>query len=127
MIETKLICQNPAIVYHKVTELSDDKDVFEGVVHARSVLEDAKKNNETFNLLMDFTTAVGEAGYKISAHRIWAKEFKEHETVKNYVRHVAVVGKDSPKFRAEKSFMQAERHKWFIDYEEALDWLKTAD
>ena len=127
MIETKIFHQNPLIILHKILAFSDEQATIIGVRNAVKVVENALIDRKSFDLLIDLSETVDESNYKLSAHKIWAEGFKENAAIKDRIRKTAVVANDSPKFRTEKEYMEDRTHKWFTDFQMALDWLKSHD
>jgi hypothetical protein len=126
MIETKKIHDDPIIIQHKVFSFPNPQETINDVKVAIDVIEKAIINKNSYNLLLDFSEPEGESNYNLAAHKEWATSFKENIVVNKNVQKVAVFGKDSPKFNAEKEYMEDDKHRWFTDYDEAIGWLKTS-
>jgi hypothetical protein len=124
MITTNVLNEIPLIIHHKIDGFGNEKETTTGVRDAIRIIENALDGRESFNLLMDFTELGSESQYNMSAHRIWAQGFKDNNLIRQYVRNTAVVANDSPKYRAEKEFMEDETHRWFTSFEYAYSWLK---
>jgi hypothetical protein len=124
-METKLIRTDPIIVHHIVSSFSDEEDTAKGVKQAVELITDITKENTTINLLIDFSKADVHSSHKLSAQKIWDVGFKENKEIRRHLLKVATVAIDSPKYRAEKEFMESETHRFFINFQEALNWLKS--
>lgn len=124
MIETKKIFDEPIIILHKVYSFPNPQETINDVKVAVEVIKNAITNRDAFNLLLDFTAPEDRSKYDMAAHKEWAIGFKENSEINKYLKKVAVYGKDSPMFRAEKEFMENDKYKWFTDCDEAMDWLK---
>ncbi len=127
MIETKKIHDDPIIIQHKVYSLPNPEETISDVKVAIDVIKKSTINKKSFNLLLDFSEPEDESNYNMAAHKEWALGFKETIVINENVQKVAVFGKDSPKFNAEKAFMEDDKHKWFTVYDEALKWLKSGN
>jgi hypothetical protein len=126
MIETRILNDDPAIVYHQVTKFADEQDTRDGVKEAVAVIEKVTENDGSFSLILDFREAFhSNLEYSLAAHRIWAVGFREHEKVKSNADRIAVIGKDAPRFRAEKELMESDRVQYCTDLEAALGWLES--
>jgi hypothetical protein len=124
-METKLIRTDPIIVHHIVSSFSDEEETLKGVQQAVGLITDITKENKTINLLIDFSKADVHSSHKLSAQKIWDVGFKESKEIQRHLLKVATVAIDSPKYRAEKEFMESETHRFFMDFQEALNWLKS--
>jgi hypothetical protein len=124
-METKVLCNDPVIVHHIISRFSDDEDTVKGVKLAVELITDITKDHRKFNLPIDFSMADVHSPHKLSAQKIWDVGFKENKEIRRHLLMVATVAIDSPKFRAEKEFMESEMHRFFIDFQEALNWLKS--
>jgi hypothetical protein len=124
-METKVIYDDPVIVHHVIHGLSDDQETAKGVKQTVELITEIATDHKSINLLIDFSKADGNLSHTMSAHKIWAVGFKENEEIRRHVLKVATVAIDSEKYRAEKKFMESETHRFFTDFQEALDWLKS--
>lgn len=123
-LKTKIICWSPPTVYYPVPPFSDENTVRRSISEALEVIADLLKNVGCFNLLLDFrAVSTSDNDYSMAAHRAWVIGFRDHGTVKNHAHLVAVVGNDSPKFRAEKEFMDSERVRFLTGLHAAYSWL----
>jgi hypothetical protein len=125
-METKLISTNPIIVHHTVSSFADEEETLKGVKLAVELITEIAKDNHSFNLLIDFSKADVHSPHKLSAQKIWDVGFKENKEIHRHLLKVATVAIDSPKYRAEKEFMESETHRFFIDLNDALHWLKSS-
>jgi hypothetical protein len=125
-METKLICNDPVIIHHKVSSFSDEEATLRGVNQAVALITDIAKDNKPISLLIDFSKADVHSSHKLSAQKIWDVGFKENKEIRRHILKVATVAADSPKYRAEKEFMDSDTHKFFVDYNDALNWLKSS-
>lgn len=127
MIETKVMCKDPIIIHHKVYLFSDVQQIRKGINEAVEIIRTLQTTTNAINFLLDFSSLGDTTTYSIAAHREWANGFKNNSEIQKCVRSVAVIGKDSPAFRAEKEHMEDEFHKWFTDFDEALRWLQSGN
>jgi hypothetical protein len=127
MIETKKIHDDPLIIQHKIYSFSNPQETINDVKVAIDVIKKSIINKNSFNLLFDFSEPEDESNYNLAAHKEWAIDFKENIVINKNVQKVAVFGKDSPKFNAEKEHMEDDKHRWFTVYDEAIRWLKSSN
>jgi hypothetical protein len=59
----------------------------------------------------------------LQAHRAWSVGFARHPSLQGCIGRVAVIGSDTPQFRAEQELMATERVRFFQDERAAEDWL----
>ncbi len=122
--KTVLICQNPLTVYYPVPPFTNEDMVRRRVDEAKKVIGSLLEQADSFNLLLDFRGfPETPEGYNLNAHRTWSAEFKYSPMVQEHVEHAALLGNDSPQFRAERELMETERMKFFTDEDEAHRWL----
>jgi hypothetical protein len=126
MIETKKINDDPVIIQHKVYSFTNPQETINDIKVAIDVINKSVINENSFNLLLDFSEPKDESNYNLAAHKEWATGFKEKIVNNKNVQKVAVLGKNSPKFNAEKEYMEDDNHRWFTDYDEAIGWLKIS-
>lgn len=125
MIETKKINDDPIIIQHKVYSFSNPEEIINDIKVAVDVINKSIINKNTFNLLLDFSEPEDKSNYNLDAHKEWATSFKEKIVNNKNVQKVAVFGNGSLQFNAEKEYMEDDNHRWFTDYDEAIDWLKN--
>lgn len=121
MIETTLRGRNhPPVVVHRVVRFDDEAQTRKAIDEAIAIIRDVASTDRGCGLVIDMRDySVSD----ISLHRLWSTEFKENKEVLGAVHSVAIVGGDSPAFRAEKELLESEALKFFTDLEGALSWL----
>ena len=121
---TSIISRDPLTVYHAVPEFTDEAIVRKRVEDALAVIETCVKNDDRFNLLLDFRNFPHfKDRYSMAAHRVWSTGFKDSQNIRKNVDFTAVLGKESPQFKMEQQFMESYRFRFFTSPDEAAVWL----
>lgn len=59
----------------------------------------------------------------LQTHKAWSQGFARHPELQSLVRAVAIVGDDTPAFRAEQALLETARVQFFLNQESAAQWL----
>ncbi|MBN4081444.1 hypothetical protein JYT44_03675 [Caldithrix abyssi] len=121
MVESKIINENPTIVYLRVSgRISKDEAAF-GAEKAMSIISGIIRMNLKSDIIMDMR------GYIFDNlndhHRIWSVELKKQKILKENLERVAITGDDTPKLKAEKEMMKSDILKFFTEFNVAKQWL----
>lgn len=123
MIETKIVSENPTVVCHTLSGRLNEDDAESGAAEAMSIITDLVRKGSKFNLILDMRGYVFD---DLNAHRIWSTEFKQ-QISREHVARVAIVGKDTPQLKAEREMMESGTLKFFIELEQASQWVKSVE
>lgn len=123
MITTILIETNPVIIHHQISGEIDEVEAKAGASDAINVIKDIASTANGFMLLLDIR---GAAFADLKAHKEWSIGFKEKEVLKKLISKVALVSDNTSEVKNEKKLMESESLKYFILFEEAVNWLKNA-
>jgi hypothetical protein len=119
MIETSLSSTRLATVLHRVSGRVDPEQAEQGAAEAlRFVL--GLPQADLLDLVLDLR---GKEFQDLRAHRAWSEGCARNAALHGRIRRVAIVGDDTPEFRAERELMNAERIRFFVDHAEAERWL----
>ena len=121
MIETALSPTLAATVLHRVSGVVDMQQARHGAAEALRFVEQLHAEHRSLNLMLDLR---GNAFQDLQAHKAWSQGFARNPALQGYVRYVAVVGDDTPTFRAEQELMDSERVRFFVDVVAAERWLE---
>jgi len=126
MIETKIIHENPTIVYHRVLGRMSEDEAIAGIEKAKSTIENVVSKTLNFDMIVDMRGYILE---NLDAHRIWSTGLKEKTAFKldeDDIVRVAIIGDDTPTFKVERDMMESNILKFFTELEIANKWLKSA-
>jgi hypothetical protein len=104
-IETSLSPTVPAPVLHRVTGTIDQQQAEHGAAEALRFVERMSSEHGPLNLVLDLR---GKHFADLQAHRAWSQGFGRNPALQGRVRRVAIVGDDTPPFRAEQEMMANE-------------------
>ncbi len=123
MIQTTLSITSDATLVHRVTGQIDMPEAEQGAAVARQVVQQVGKEYQTIKLLLDLR---GMHFLTLSAHKRWKLGFPHHPVVAQYVQYVALIGNDTPHFRAEQAKLETDQCKFFLDRTAGEVWLAQA-
>ena len=123
MIETILSPTLAATVLHRVTGVIDQQQAERGADEALRFVQRASSEHGLLNLVLDLREKHFE---DLQAHRSWSQGFARNPALQGCVGYVAILGEDTPAFRAEQELMQTERVRFFVAMALAEQWLKHA-
>src|SRR5262245_55478849 len=122
MIETSLSPALVATVVHRVTGVIDRQQAERGAAEALRFVQHLLAEQDPINLLLDLR---GKQFQDLAAHKAWSQSFARNPMLHGHVRSIAILGDDSPAFRAEHELMDTERVRYFVDVSVAQAWLAT--
>ena len=120
MIETSLSLTLAATVLHRVTGPIDQQQAEQGAAEALRFVQQLSGEQGPINLVLDMR---GKDFQDLQAHRAWSEGFGRNPALQGHVRCVAIIGDDTPAFRAEQELMQTDRVRLFVDDAAAQEWL----
>jgi hypothetical protein len=120
MIETSLSPTLAATVVHRVTGVIDRQQAEQGAAEALRFVQQVLTEQAPLNLILDLR---GKHFQDLEAHKAWSQGFARNPALQGHVRAVAIVGDDTPAFRAEQQLMDTERVRFFVDEAVAQAWL----
>jgi SpoIIAA-like len=123
MIETSLSPTLAATVVHRVMGVIDRQQAEQGAAEALRFVQHLLTQQDPINLLLDLR---GKHFQDLEAHKAWSQGFARNPVLHGHVRAVAIVGDDTPAFRAEQELMDTERVRFFVDGAVAQAWLAHA-
>ena len=123
MIETSLSRTLAGTVLHRVTGAVDQQQAEQGAAVALCFVQRMSSEHGPVDLMLDLR---GMRFQDLRAHRAWSQGFARNPALQGHVQHVAIVGDDTPAFRAEQEMMDAERVRFFIDTTSAERWMEQA-
>jgi hypothetical protein len=123
MIETSLSPALAATVVHRVVGVIDRQEAEQGAAEALRFVQHLLAEHGPINLMLDLR---GMRFQNLEAHKAWSVGFARNPALQGHVRAVAIVGDDTPTFRAEQELMDTERVRFFVDDALALAWLARA-
>lgn len=121
MIETALSPRLAATVLHRVTATIDQRQAEQGAAEALRFVQRLSSELGLLNLILDLR---GKHFQDLQAHKAWSQGFARNPTLQGHVRCVAILGDDTPAFRAEQELMETEYVKFFVDAASAEQWLE---
>jgi hypothetical protein len=121
MIETSLSPTLAATVLHCVTGVIDRQQAAQGAAEALRLVQRLSGEHGPLNLVLDLR---GKHFENLQAHKAWSQGFARNPALQGHVYFVAILGDDTPAFRAEQELMQAERVGFFMDATLAEQWLE---
>jgi hypothetical protein len=120
MIETSLSPVLQATVLHRVSGTVDRQQAEQGAAEALRFVQQQSREHGLLNLVLDMR---GKQFQDLQAHRAWSQGFGRNPALQAHVRCVAIIGDDTPAFRAEQELMQTDRVGLFVDAAAAQEWL----
>ena len=120
MIETSRSPTLPATVLHRVTGTIDRQQAKQGAAEALRFVQHLSSEHGLINLVLDLR---GKDFEDLQAHKAWSQGFARNPALQDHVRCVAIIGDDTPPFRAEQELMETERVRFFVDVAVAQEWL----
>jgi hypothetical protein len=120
MIETLLSPSLVATVLHRVTGTIDQQQAEQGAAEALRFVQRLPSEHRPINLMLDLR---GKRFEDLQAHKAWSQGFARNPALQGHVRYVAIIGDDTPAFRAEQELMNTDRVRFFVDSESAERWL----
>jgi hypothetical protein len=123
MIETSLSPTLAATVLHRVTGVIDQQQAEQGAAEALRFVLQLSSEHGSINLVLDLR---GKHFQDLQAHKAWSQGFARNPALQGHVRYAAIIGDDTPPFRAEQELMDTERVRFFVDITIAQDWLAQA-
>jgi hypothetical protein len=123
MIETSLSPILAATVLHRVTGTVDQQQAEQGAAEALRFVQQLSSEQGPINLVLDMR---GKDFQNLQAHRAWSEGFSRNPALQGHVRCVAIIGDDTPAFRAEQELMATDRVRLFVDAALAEQWLAVS-
>ena len=120
MIETSLSPTLAATVLHRVTGTVDQQQAEQGAAEALRFVQQLSGEQGSINLVLDMR---GKDFQNLQAQRAWSEGFARNPALQGHVRCVAIIGDDTPAFRAEQELMATDRVRLFVDAALAEQWL----
>jgi hypothetical protein len=109
-----------ATVLHRVTGVVDQQQAQQGAAEALQFVQRLSSQHGPLNLVLDLR---GKHFQDLLAHKAWSQGFARNPALQGHVRYVAIIGDDTPAFRAEQELMETERVRLFVDARLAEQWL----
>lgn len=123
MIETSLSPTLAATVLHRVAGVIDQQQAEQGAAEALRFVQRLSSEHGPIKLVLDLR---GKHFENLQAHKAWSQGFARNPALQGHVRYVAIIGDDTPAFRAEQQLMDTEQVKFFEDITLAERWLERA-
>ncbi|HJZ45772.1 MAG TPA: hypothetical protein VKE41_01360 [Roseiflexaceae bacterium] len=123
MIETSLSPTLAATVLHRVNGIIDLQQAEQGAAEALRFVQHLSSEHGPINLVLDLR---GKHFQNLQAHKAWSQGFARNPALQRHVRYVAILGDETPSFRAEQELMASERVRFFVDATLAEQWLEQA-
>lgn len=120
MIETTLSPFLPATALHRVAGAIDPQQAEQGAAAALEFVQRLFGECGPIDLVLDLR---GMRFEELRAHKAWSQGFARNPALQDLVQHVAVIGDDTPPFRAEQEMLGSERVQFFVDTALAEQWL----
>jgi hypothetical protein len=121
MIATSLFPTLASTVLHRVTGVIDQQQAERGAAEALRLVQQLSSRHGPINLVLDLR---GKHFANLQAHKAWSLGFARNPMLQGHVRYVAIIGDDTPAFRAEQELLDAERVRFFVDALLAEQWLE---
>jgi hypothetical protein len=123
MIETSISPTLAATVLHRVTGVIDQQQAEQGAAEALRFVQRLSSEQGPINLVLDLR---GKDFQDLQAHKAWSQGFARNPALQGHVRYVAIIGDDTPPFRAEQELMDTAQVRFFVDARLAELWLERA-
>lgn len=120
MIQTLASPILAATVLHRVAGVIARAEAEQGATDALRLVLRLSREHGPVNLLLDLREM---QFVDLQAHRVWSQGFTRNPALHGHVRAVAIVGDDTPVFRAEQALLQTEQLAFFVDEPAAVSWL----
>jgi hypothetical protein len=120
MIETSHSPTELATVLHRVTGAIDQQQAEQGAAEALRFVQHLSGEQGPINLVLDMR---GKDFQDLQAHKAWSQGFARNPALQRHVRCVAIIGDDTPAFRAEQELIATDRVRLFVDAALAEQWL----
>jgi hypothetical protein len=120
MIDTILSPTLAATVVHRVAGTIGREQSEQAAAEALQLVHGAFGELGPLNLVLDLR---GMHFENLQAHKAWSQGFARNPALHGLVRRVAIIGDDTPAFRAEQEIMATERVQFFLDPALADQWL----
>jgi hypothetical protein len=120
MIETTHSPTLVATALHRVAGTIGRQQAEHGAAEALQFVRGLSAEHGPVNLVLDLR---GMRFEDLQAHKAWSQGFARSPALQGLVRCVAIVGDDTPSFRAEQEMMATERVQFFLDPTLAEQWL----
>ncbi|HEU5088549.1 MAG TPA: hypothetical protein VFT99_13930 [Roseiflexaceae bacterium] len=119
MMHTEYDAASPLVVQRLRGQITRAQ-IAQGSLHALDLIGLAAATHGFIVLLLDLR----ELHFAdLQAHRAWRMDFLGHPALRRHTRRVAVVGSDSPSFRAEWELLQSPVCRFFFAVQPACAWL----
>ena len=122
MIETTLFPTLAATVLHRVSGLINQQQAEQGAAEALRFVQQLSGERGPINLVLDMREKDFQS---LQAHRAWSQGFTRSPALQGHVRYVAIIGEDTPAFRAEQELLASDRVRFFVDMGLAEQWLAS--
>ncbi len=123
MIETCLSPTLDATILHRVAGVIDQDQAEQGATEALRLVQVLADARGPVNLVLDLR---GMHFADLQAHKRWSQGFARNPALQGVVRAVAIVGDDTPAFRAEQKLLGTAQVQFFVDTASAEAWLAPA-
>ncbi len=124
MIETTLSPTITATALHRVAGTIDQQQAEQGAAEALQFVRRLFGQYGPIKLVLDLR---GMHFADLRAHRAWSQGFARNPALGDLVQYVAIVGDDTPPFRAEQEMLSTERVQFFVDTASAGQWLARVE
>jgi hypothetical protein len=119
MIETSLSPTLAATVLHRVTGTVTRQQAEQGAAEALRFVQQRSVEYGSVNLVLDMR---GKEFRDLQAHRAWSDGFARNPALHGHLRRVAIIGDDTPDFRAEQEMLGTDQVQLCGDTARAAAW-----
>ena len=124
MIHTELATSTGPLIVQRMSGTIDLIEVEQGITAALRLVDQVLGQHPAFDLLFDlrdlhFTD--------LRAHKAWRLGFLAHPAITQHARRAAIIGPDTPSFRAEQQLLETATCRFFVDVAAAHAWLGTRE
>jgi hypothetical protein len=120
VITTSSAASQTALVIHRVIGTIDRVEAGQGAAEALHYVQSLVSQYPRMVLLLDLR---GMRFQELQAHQAWSVGFARNPILQGYIQAVAIIGYDTPHFRAEQELMQTNRIHFFLDPALGQQWL----
>jgi hypothetical protein len=120
MITTSLFPPLAATALHRVSGAIELREAEQGAAEGLQAVRRLAAAERSLNMVLDLR---GAHFVTLQAHKVWSQGFARHPELQSLVRAVAIVGDDTPAFRAEQALLETARVRFFLDQESAAQRL----
>jgi hypothetical protein len=120
MIKTVFSSSFPLTVTHRMSGVIDLPHAEQGAADALRLVKQVLLECDSIDLLLDLRGAVF---HDLQAHKAWSMGFVRHPDLQPHVGFVAIIGDETPTFRAEQQLLESERLRFFVDADAGRAWL----